>query len=90
VNPHTLATAPARAAQHIAASPAQLIVLLIVAATVSGLAYAISLRLHPWRPCQRCGESGKHRGTVFTRSFRPCGRCGGTGRELRRFARPPY
>jgi hypothetical protein len=38
---------------------------------------------------QRCGESGKHRATLFTGSFRACHRCGGTGRELRRFARLP-
>jgi Zn-finger protein len=43
----------------------------------------------PYRPCRKCGESGKHRGTVFTRSFRACTRCGGTGRELRPFAKEP-
>lgn len=51
------------------------------------VAYAVSIRLHPYRPCRRCGESGKHRGTVFRSSFRACYRCGGTGRELRPFAR---
>lgn len=66
-----------------------LVVLAVAAAAVYAAGYAISIRLHPWRPCRRCGESGKHRGTMFTRSFRPCARCGGTGRELRRFARLP-
>jgi hypothetical protein len=53
------------------------------------VAYRVSIRRHPYRPCRKCGESGKHRGTIFTRSFRACARCGGTGRELRRFAREP-
>jgi hypothetical protein len=87
VNPRTLAAAPATAAHHAGGSPAGLIVLLLAVAVVYAIGHAVSLRLHPWRPCRRCGESGKHRGTVFTRSFRPCPRCGGTGRELRRFAR---
>ena len=26
--------------------------------------YAISIRLHSWKPCKRCGESGKHRGAA--------------------------
>lgn len=77
----------AAAAHHAGGSPLLLIVLALAAAIVYGAGYAISIRLHPWRPCRRCGESGKHRGTAFTRSFRPCTRCGGTGRELRRFAR---
>jgi hypothetical protein len=58
-------------------------------AALFGTGYAISIRRHPYRPCRRCGESGKHRGTVFTGSFRACTRCGGTGRELRPFARKP-
>lgn len=66
-----------------------MIALAAAAGAVYGAGYAISIRLHPWKPCRRCGESGKHRGAVFTGSFRACGRCGGTGRELRRFARLP-
>jgi hypothetical protein len=88
LNPHTFATAPA--AHHAGGSPARLILLLLLAAVVYAIAHRISLRLHPWRPCRSCGESGKHRGAVFTSSFRACGRCGGTGRELRRFARDPH
>ncbi len=60
---------------------------LLLAALGYAVAYGISIRLHPYRPCRRCGESGKHRGAIFTRSFRDCRRCGGTGRELRLFAR---
>jgi hypothetical protein len=66
-----------------------LVLALMLAAAISAGSYAISIRLHPWRPCRRCGESGKHRGSIFPRSFRACARCGGTGRELRRFARAP-
>jgi len=68
---------------------ATLVLLILVGALVYAAGYALSVRLHPWRPCRRCGESGKHRGSLFSRSFRPCPRCGGTGRELRRFARLP-
>lgn len=62
---------------------------LIAAGIAYMMAYSISVRRHPYRPCRKCGESGKHRGTVFTGSFRACTRCGGTGRELRPFAREP-
>ena len=58
-------------------------------ALMLGAAYRLSIRRHPYRPCRKCGESGKHRGTVFARSFRACTRCGGTGRELRLFAKEP-
>jgi hypothetical protein len=61
----------------------------VVIAAVLGAAYSVSIRRHPYRPCRKCGESGKHRGTVFPRSFRACTRCGGTGRELRAFAKEP-
>ncbi len=66
-----------------------IVIALLLAAAVYAVGYAISVRAHPYRPCRRCGESGKHRGTVFRRSFRDCARCGGTGQELRRFAREP-
>ena len=61
----------------------------VVVTICFAVAYRVSIRRHPYRPCRKCGESGKHRGTVFTRSFRACTRCGGTGRELRAFAREP-
>jgi DnaJ-class molecular chaperone len=62
---------------------------IILAVVIYGIGYRISIRLHPYRRCRRCGESGKHRGAMFSRSFRACRRCGGAGRELRRFAREP-
>ncbi|MGH9004816.1 MAG: hypothetical protein ACRDYV_16970 [Acidimicrobiia bacterium] len=61
----------------------------LAAAVVYAVGYRISLRLHPYRPCRACGETGKHRGGVFTASFRACRACGGRGRQLRRFAREP-
>jgi hypothetical protein len=70
-------------------SPAIAILWAFVIVLVLGAAYSISIRRHPYQPCRRCGESGKHRGTIFTRSFRACTRCGGTGRELRPFAKEP-
>lgn len=83
---HVLVLAAAHHADH---SGPPLILRSIVAAAVYAAGYAMSVRLHPWKPCKRCGESGKHRGSLFTSSFRSCARCGGTGRELRRFARLP-
>jgi hypothetical protein len=79
-------------AAHPAPHPPSATTVVVWAAVLAGLyalAYAISIRRHPWRPCRRCGESGKHRGAVFPGSFRACTRCGGTGRELRPFARDP-
>ncbi|MGH3326333.1 MAG: hypothetical protein ACRDPT_00770 [Streptomycetales bacterium] len=64
-------------------------VALAAAAAFCAVGYRISLRLHPYRPCRACGETGKHRGGVFTASFRACRACGGRGRQLRRFAREP-
>ena len=62
---------------------------LIVAGFVFAIAYRSSLTRHPYRNCRPCHGSGKHRGTVFTRSFRACDACGGTGRQLRAFAKDP-
>jgi hypothetical protein len=83
-----LILAAARPAPH-PPSPAVVLLWAAVIAAALGAAYSVSIRRHPYRPCRRCGESGKHRGTVFTRSFRACTRCGGTGRELRPFAKEP-
>jgi hypothetical protein len=80
------------AATHAAPHPPSTITAVLWAAAVAflfGAGYAISIRRHPYRPCRRCGESGKRRGTVYRSSFRDCHRCGGTGRELRPFARKP-
>jgi hypothetical protein len=86
---HPPAPAAAAVAHHAGGHGPETIALAAVVGALYGACYAISIRLHPWKPCRRCGESGKHRGTVFTDSFRGCTRCGGTGRELRRFAHRP-
>jgi hypothetical protein len=70
-------------------SPAVVLLWAVVIGLMAGFAYRLSIRRHPYRPCRKCGESGKHRGAVFTSSFRACTRCGGTGRELRPFASEP-
>jgi hypothetical protein len=77
------------AAAHESGGSARGVLLLIVGALIVGAAYRASLRLHPYRNCQTCHGSGKHRGTVFIRSFRACDACGGTGRQLRTFAKEP-
>lgn len=70
-------------------SPAVVLLWAVVIGLMAGFAYRLSIRRHPYRPCRKCGESGKHRGAVFTSSFRACTRCSGTGRELRPFASEP-
>jgi hypothetical protein len=84
IQPHV--DALAATGQH---SDGEVWVVVVLAVVVYLVGYAISIRLHPYRPCRSCGQSGKHRGAVFTRSFRSCRRCGGSGRELRLFAKPP-
>lgn len=64
--------------------------LLILAAAVYGVGYAISIRIHPYKNCPRCDGSGRHRGTLFSHAYRACDRCGGKGREYRTFAHRPY
>jgi DnaJ-class molecular chaperone len=59
----------------------------VLAAVLYAIAYAISLRLHPYRNCRKCRGSGKHRGAVFERAFRACRACDGSGRQLRLFAK---
>jgi hypothetical protein len=81
-----LALAPAH---HAGVSALAVVAIAVAIGLAYGAAYLLSVRMHPWRPCRRCGESGKHRGRLFRRSFRACDRCGGTGMERRRFARLP-
>ena len=45
-------------------------------------AYAGSLYLWPYRPCMRCGGSGRNKGSNSKR-FGECRRCGGSGRRRR-------
>jgi hypothetical protein len=44
--------------------------------------YAGSLYLFPFRPCMRCGGSGRRRGSN-RRRYGECRRCDGTGRRRR-------
>lgn len=44
--------------------------------------YAGSLYLWPFRPCMRCGGSGRNQGSNRKR-FGECRRCKGTGRKRR-------
>ncbi|MBO0802375.1 MAG: hypothetical protein J2P25_04790, partial [Nocardiopsaceae bacterium] len=83
---------PILAAAHTAPHPmstAGVILWLAIIAFACAGAYWVSIRRHPYRACSKCGESGKHRGTIFPGSFRACTRCGGTGRRLRPFAKHP-
>jgi len=58
-----------------------------LAVVVYAVAYAISIRLHPYKDCWRCQGRKKHVGSVFTYAHRNCRRCGGAGRKLRMFAK---
>jgi hypothetical protein len=44
--------------------------------------YVVSLWLFPFRPCARCGGSGRRRGSNRKR-YGECRRCKGTGRKRR-------
>ena len=58
-----------------------LAVLLALVLWVGG--YLISLRVHPYTRCRRCGGDGKHHGRLYPRAFRACPGCRGTGRRPR-------
>jgi hypothetical protein len=58
-------------------------VLLPAAVMIITGAYAISLWLHPWRPCRSCGGDGKTRDLLWRKSFGTCAACGGIGRRPR-------
>jgi hypothetical protein len=60
--------------------------LLIGAGLVLAAAWAVSVKLWPFRSCQRCDGAGKLR-SPNGRSWRTCPRCGGSGARLRRGAR---
>jgi hypothetical protein len=49
-------------------------------------AYAGSLYLWPFRPCMKCGGSGRNKGSSGKR-FGECRRCKGSGRRRRLGAR---
>jgi hypothetical protein len=79
----TNAPALSQALQHAAAHPAAhlpggALPALIVLAAGGWLAYRLSLALHPFRMCRRCGGSGIVPGFLpWSRGF--CGQCGGRG-----------
>jgi hypothetical protein len=56
---------------------------LLVGAVVIGLGYWISLRIHPEARCRTCNGTGRHWGSMYTRSLRGCRSCGGRGRKER-------
>ena len=58
-------------------------VVIVGALLLWGLAYLISVRIHPYRACRACKGVARRRGTVFTRSFERSGRCKGTGIRFR-------
>jgi DnaJ-class molecular chaperone len=58
-----------------------LVALVIIAAPLAFACY-LSARRHPYRPCRRCGGSGRNPGST-SRRFGNCRYCGGRGRKLR-------
>lgn len=55
---------------------------LILAAMIATLCYALGCWLWPFGACRRCHGSGKRR-SPFGKAFGLCRRCGGDGRQLR-------
>jgi hypothetical protein len=56
---------------------------LIIAASVLGAGYAVSIRLHPRIACRKCKGSGRYYGWLYSWVFRFCRDCLGTGRKIR-------
>lgn len=55
-------------------------VLFVAALVAAGIiAYAVSLRIHPWRKCHWCKGRGKHDDRIFTWAHGLCSHCGGSG-----------
>lgn len=57
--------------------------ILAAAAITAAAVYAVSLRIHPWKPCRSCEGTGKSRDTVWKTAFGTCKSCGGKGRKPR-------
>ena len=55
------------------------ILLSFAAVAITG-AYAVSLIVHPWRPCRPCEGSGRERDLIWRRAFGECPTCGGAGK----------
>ena len=62
---------------------AALWLILAAAAVLAVVAYAVSLRLHPWAPCRKCDGGGKSRDAVWKKAHGTCRACGGRGRHPR-------
>jgi hypothetical protein len=56
---------------------------LVVGALMIGAGYWISLHLHPEARCRVCKGTGRHWGSMYSRSLRGCRSCGGRGRKER-------
>ena len=55
-----------------------MLTLAVLAAAALGIAagsYAVSLRLHPRRPCRACGGSGKTRDRIWRAARGTCPKC---------------
>lgn len=57
--------------------------ILAVAVVAAAVAYLVSLRLHPWRPCRACSGTGRTKDRIWTRAHGTCPACGGRGRHPR-------
>ncbi|WP_192808649.1 hypothetical protein [Actinomadura montaniterrae] len=55
---------------------------MILLAMAAFVIWAVSVYTYPFRPCRRCGGTGRKPGST-RRRFGPCNRCGGTGRTQR-------
>jgi hypothetical protein len=56
--------------------------LIIGAAVIALLAYALACAVTPFAQCRRCDGNGKYR-KAYGRAWHPCKRCKGSGHRLR-------
>jgi DnaJ-class molecular chaperone len=56
---------------------------LVMLVVIAVAAYVLSLFLHPYAKCDRCGGLGRHSGALFTYANRPCHKCSGLGQKQR-------
>jgi hypothetical protein len=76
-----LLASPATTTDQLDKGSAYLILVGLVA--TFGVAYWISLHIHPYTKCGVCRGMGRSRGNLFAHAYGLCRRCGGTGRKLR-------
>jgi hypothetical protein len=65
------------------------VVTLALIALTSFACWAVSLYLHPFRHCRKCGGTGRTK-RLTRRRFDPCKRCTGTGRLQRAGSRTAH